>query len=496
MRSVRHFIKDESGVALMTVIGVIGVMTVLSLSAFAFAQSTLHTSVRVSNDTQAFQAANSGVDVALARIQQNGYGVADYPVTGTGGSGATYVATVTPENNSEYLCASTGTYKGRTETIRIKFFYLNIWNMNMAAGADNALGGGSVKGTTSVYGPFYVRGGVVLGSNSRIENGPLFINSGDLTITGSGSIGEAGDIDVYVTGAHPANGSKGMHARNISSSVPEISLPQVDAAYLSEKYMLAKTESVDNVVGYSDSGDVGYEATLLNPATYMTLDPPSDGVTNWYGTTTVKYRQRATGASAYYKAIGSDSGIGSVGAGTYPFTIGGASFGSWSGDGKYPGTKHDDFAYDDATNTLYVEGTVFIDGPLTIAEDVQYVGNGSLIANGNITLNGDFVAKTANLEADATHCVGLVTPGNIICDTGDSNNKSPNDPPNVAGAFFASKDWSMTRNVVVKGSVLAGSISFEHANQHLVTDPDLPSYLPRSMPGSGQSVLTKGAWVR
>jgi len=54
----------------------------------------------------------------------------------------------------------------------------------------------------------------------------------------------------------------------------------------------------------------------------------------------------------------------------------------------------------------------------------------------------------------------------------------------------------MSRNVVVKGSVLAGSITFSHANEHLVTDPDLPSYLPRAMPGNGQSVLTKGSWTR
>jgi hypothetical protein len=54
----------------------------------------------------------------------------------------------------------------------------------------------------------------------------------------------------------------------------------------------------------------------------------------------------------------------------------------------------------------------------------------------------------------------------------------------------------MAGNLLVKGSVLAGSISFTHANEHLVTDPNLPGFLPKSMPGAGQYILTKGAWVR
>ncbi len=485
---VREMLRDDSGVAMVAVIGVIVVMTIIAIAAYSVASQNLTTSVRVTRDTQAFQAANSGIDRALARIQVNGYRDTDYPLSGTlSTTQASYVATVQPTANSEFLCTSTGTdASGQKETITVKFFYLNMWNMNLAAGSNNSLGGGAVRGTTSVYGPFYVRGTVQLNSNSKIESGPLFIKGGSLFITGSGSIGENGPIDVYVTGSYPPVGSKGMNARSVSQSVPDISLPILDLGTMMESYNTAKTQSVDNVRGYSDSGVQGYECTGGSPLTYTTL------FASWT-------RPKAPGAASFYKVVGVDTSIGALGAGTHPLTIGGTgSWGSYPGDGHYPAAEpsHDDFMFNDSTNVLTVEGSVFIDGPLTINEDVTYRGNGTIICNGNITLNGDFVPATADRHPDAGHVVGLVTPGSIYCNAGDNNTKDPEGIPNVAGAFFSTKEWTMSRNVLVKGSVLAGGIEFQHANQHLVTDPDLPTYLPRGMPGSGNFILTKGAWVR
>jgi hypothetical protein len=481
----RAFRDDDSGVAMVTVMGVIALMTIISVTAFYFASQNLKDSTRVQRQTQAFQAANSGIDQALARIQANGYRTNDYPVTGTSSTNATFTATVAPTANSEYICTAIGTdASGQTETIKVKFFYLNMWNMNLAGGTNNALGGGSVKGTTSVYGPFYVRGGVALGSNSTIERGPLFIKGGDLTLSGSGSIGGIGAIDVYVTGAYPTPGSRGMNSRSVSQSVPDISLPVVDLGVMQADYDSAKTESSDNVQGYPDSGIPNRESTSGIPSTYQSM------FAGWT-------RPKAPGASSYYKVIGADDVIGALAGGTHPLTIGGTgSWGSYYGDGHYTLPSHDDFCFNDTTNVLTVEGTVFIDGPLTINEAVTYQGNGAIVCNGDITINGNLLPATSDSHPDAAHVVGLVTPGNMIVNAGDNNVKDPEGVPNIAGAFFTSKDFSMTKNVLVKGSVLAGSISFAHPNQHLVTDPNLPSYLPRGMPGAGNSILTKGSWVR
>jgi hypothetical protein len=260
-------------------------------------------------------------------------------------------------------------------------------------------------------------------------------------------------------------------------------------------YNQAKAESVDNKQGYADT-----TSTVTNLESKVTSAATQDPTTyTTYFSSSGWTRPKAPGAATCYKVIAADGGIGTLRSGTHALTIGGTgSWGSYSGDGHYTLTSHDDFAFNDTTNVLYVEGTVFVDGPVTMNEDIYFVGNGQIIANGNITVNGKFIASgTTKGYMDAYHSVGLVTPGSIIVNTNDSNVTDPASDPTITGALFASKDFSMTSNgLLVRGSVIAGSISFNHPNQHLVTDPDLPNFLPRGMPGNGQCILTKGSWVR
>lgn len=489
---LRSLCSDDSGMALFVVMAAILLVTVVASTAYVLSSQVLDESVRVQRQTSAFQAANSGADVALERIAKNGFSTADFPVEGVAVDGSTYTTNVTPSSNAEYVCQSVGVDpNGNTERITIRFFYLNLWNMNIASGAGDALGGGSVKGTTSVFGPFYVRGGVELGSNSTVERGPFFIKGGDLTLKGSGEIGgQEGPIDLYVTGGVSGKPAS-INVRSLSNSVPDIVLPAVDADYLAEKLTIAKSESIDNAQGDSESPPANLECQAGNPLTYTTMQPPSSAT--WT-------RPKAPGASAYYKVVGPDSQPSAVGAGSSALTIGGTgSWGSWSGDGRYTLTTRDDFTFDDTTNVLTVDGTVFIDGPLFINEAITYRGNGTIVCNGDITITDSWRPDTPgnNNYMDANHAVGLVTPGNIIV-IAKSNNlgKNPDEQPDLCGAFFASKDFSMSGNLLIKGSVLAGSISFKHANEHLVTDPNLPTFLPQGMPGAGSYILTKGAWTR
>jgi len=473
-RFCRTFAADDSGLVMFIVVAAMALVTVVAMAAFTLSQQSLADSVRVSQQTQAFQAANSGADVALALIQSNGFDTSMYPVTGTATDGSTYTADVVADTNAEYECVATGTDpSGKTETITVRFFYLNMWNMNLAAGAGDALGGGSVKGTTSVYGPFYVRGGVELGSSSNIEQGPFFIKDGDLSLTGNGQIGSAGAIDLYVTG-QASGKTQNMNLNRLSHSVPDVQLPAVDDAYLQDMYGNAKAESIDNVEGDGANPPSNVEATNGDPLTY----------------TTIVSRNKASATGSFYKAICADTGPAAAGTGTTGLTIGGT--GSW-------GAASDDFAFDDSTNVLTVRGTVFIDGPLTLNDDILYQGNGAIVCNGNITINRSWRPNRAanNYYMAATHVVGLVTPKNITYTDGSNNaGKDPTAQPDLCGPFFASKDFAMNGNVLVKGSVIAGSITFNHANEHLVTEPDLPSFLPKGMPGSGTYILTKGAWTR
>jgi Tfp pilus assembly protein PilX len=472
-------LKDDSGVAMVTVVGIILVMTVIAIAAFTLTMQSLADTTRVTNNTQAFQDANSGVDVALARMQESGWSASAPSLTGTTSDGGTYQASVVATSNDEYVCTSVGHDKtGSESTIIVKFFYLSIWNMEMANGSTQAMGGGTWHGNAGVQGPLYVWGNMSLSGNSSITVGPLFVRDGAVTVGGSGSLGTAANpINVYASAG--VQGSTKQVYASVSEEVPVINLPVLDLATLLSDYQTAQRQSIDNVEG--DSTTTNSECTSAGQTSYTTMLPPNSAT--WT-------RSRAGGASAYYKVVGNATGPSILdNNGATVFTIGGTSFGTWYGDGHTTvAGQHDDFAYDSVNHILYVEGTVFIDGPLTFATDVNYVGNGTLVVNGNVTFDGQFTPVAGNNpNASAQpYCVGIVTPGNITFTKGD-----------YTGAFFTSRIAELTTtNIIVTGSIIAGGLSFDKPNDVLIASPLLPSYLPRSMPGNGISVLTKGAWIR
>jgi Tfp pilus assembly protein PilE len=489
-------VRDDEGFTLVTVIGVMLIITILATSAYFASHQALQDTVRTARGVNAFQAANSGIDAALQRVSAHTYVAGDFPMTGELDDGSSYLVTVTPAGNSNYKCTSVGTDpKGGTATVQVSFFSLNYWNMDIGSG-QNALGGGSLHGTSSVYGPLYCRGGLTLPSNSEVKIGPLFVNVGSdptvrLQLQGSGTIGsQSQTVDVYCNGTTPSIGDNNFYVGTLSNAVPDIALPQVDSEYLTGEYGVAKAQSIDNVRGVLSTSSVTLEGEGGDPATYRTVQPPNSGV--WS-------RAKAVGASSYYKVVGDDSSWGPiVGSGTHPLVIADTSFGSWFGDGHTPTAGlHDDFAYDAANRILYVEGTVFIDGALLVSPAVKYRGNGKIVVNGPITVSNGLRPDTASGFMDSTHVLGLVTPADFNCSVQTGNDKGPEDVPDVCGAFFVGGGFKMTGNgVLVRGSILANEISFDHSNQHLVTEPFLPTYLPAGMPGKDGYILTKSQWAR
>jgi hypothetical protein len=166
--------------------------------------------------------------------------------------------------------------------------------------------------------------------------------------------------------------------------------------------------------------------------------------------------------------------------------------------------SYDDFAYDDATNRLYISGTVFVDGPVTISENMTYIGNGTIVANGPITVAGTLRPYGTNTQGEENKwALGLVTPGDIYV-TFNSNNNYANrtadeiraTQPDMAGAFFAQGTVHFSNNPLVRGSVIAGKIDSGGPNMCLVTNPLLPTYLPDSLPGVDRGLLMPGLWTR
>ena len=504
MHALRHALRTDDGVVMPLVIGIISVLTVISITSFALASNALQETTRTQGETVAFQIANAGVDAALEQIYRNGFESTNFPATGTI-AGGSYELEIVQLENSEYQLTSVGTDPtGFTETIIVRFFYINLWEMIFAAGNQESLtaGGGGINGNTNVTGPFYVRGSVEMSGGSYVHKGPFFVD-GTLTRQGNATLGTSDmPLKLYVSGAYPEPSAKAFYS-SVSQSVPRIDLPRFGTAELLEAAQKAQAESVDNGMGtpaWSGGENQETDPADPRPVHYTTVDPPNSG-----GFTRVYARQDNPTLHQYgYKYIGSGSEPSAPGAGTTGLVIGPTSFGAWYGNGYTVPEMNDDFAYDAANQILYVEGTVFVDGPLTIDRDVRYRGNGTIVVNGDVTIQGTlYPANTGSTDVERRkmgprHVLGIATPADVTVygDPFNSPFPSPTDPPKHAFALYSAGSVQWTTNNYFIGSIVAGHIHTGPNNVHMVTDPDLPEFLPDSLPGRDSPLLTKGAWAR
>lgn len=525
---------DESGVALVTVLGVMLVITVLAIGSYALATQALHESVRVEDETKAFRAASTGMERSLSTFSQeraNDMVASGDPEVGSTPDGS-YSVGLEYLGDNEYVLSSVGTgVDGSVSTVRQRFYFLDLWKMNLSTGSDALMSGSSaLHGTSSIVGPFYMRGDLEIQANMAVLEGPLFVKAGDITLKNSNSwLGMMTQpIKVYCDGdqipANEGNGSgkgTGVYISDRVRKVPAITLPPLTQAKMEEWADIAKNESTDNVMG---SGSVSnLESSDGHASSYTTMKPPS--------TNTWTRRKAMVGSSLPYKFYGPESGLVSpIGTGATHLVIGGTgSFGAWgsvtttdgvsvpagpAGASGYPANSYDDFAFDDANNILYISGTVFVDGKVTVNEDIKYIGNGTIVANNEIILNGNvrpyFPTGAANANAPGENnrwALGFVTPTNMKFTKGGNNPMAGTSAadreslrtlePNYAGAFYVGGTaWFPENNLLMRGTVLSSQMKFDKNNNILVTNPLLPEYLPDSLPGAGTGFLSPGLWSR
>lgn len=511
---------DDSGVAMITVLGVIAVITALAIGSYYLASESLNESLRVQDESSAFRVANSGLDSVLVTFT-DATAADDFPVTGSTPDGS-FVVSMEDLGGGEYRLTSEGTARdGSTEKVVQEFYYMNLWKMNFAGTGDQTLisGSGGLAGTSNIIGPFYMKGNLAIANNMSVLEGPLFVKNGSVSVGSSGALGDPDAfVKVFCDGAVPPNVSKGgaggVFVSSVSRSVPDITLPAISQEDLEQWATKAQAESIDNIKGYADRAPqvVNLETVSSPPSggDYVTMQPPNSST--WT-------RQKADNTNLNYKFIGAADGtIAAKGTGTHGLTIGGRTFGSWGsvvttdgvnlpGDGHYTlANSWDDIAYDDVNNILYIAGTVFVDGPLTLTEDMMYIGNGSIVCNGDITIDGELRPysndpSNGNRQGEANGwALGLVTPTDILCTASASNaynaETARTETPTLAGAFYAEGVVHFTSNVMMRGSVIAGRIDSDHPNMCLITNPLLPTYLPESLPGVDMGLLMPGLWTR
>lgn len=493
---------DDSGIALLLVLGAITLMIVVATGAFFLTSQTLFETQMADQHDAAFQAANSGVMVAFADLRSR---LSSRPSGGTwtgsvAASSAVYttVATLNAAQTA-YECTSTGTSRDGSSEVVVATFVVTARSASSLPWGNNVFyfagyTGGTLVGNGTMTGPFYVafpEGGQASldfgSSGGGFVDGPVFVENGSLTIKSS----PPSPIEVYSTGsvllAGTAKNRPDLIIDRGWDTAKRVPITLIDApSFLATSLQHATAQSSDNVMG--DTTVPNYEANPAGAAgsyTALATNPPNDRPAGWV-------RVRAPGAGEAYKVVSGN------------LTIGPAAWGSWSGDGHYPTTidLHDDWAYDSRDHVLYVEGTVYIDGDLTFdagGATITYVGNGTIACTGDVSVRSSVVPATAagsdgTPDPDPRHLLCIFAGGSL---TTDANNVQ------LTAACYTTGVLSVdANNDSLKGSFVAerGLAGLENGAR-ITAVPAVGTYVSPGMPvwgsgGASSPGLTMTGWRR
>jgi len=500
----RHRLRNDDGVAMITVIGVMMVVTVLAIGSYTLASQSLHDARRVQDQTRAFRAASAGLDIAMSTFEPGAFEAMEGATPD--GTYQVSLQEIPDGDAGEHELVSVGRgADGTTERVVQRFFYLNLWEMNFAGTGSQSLMSGSsgMNGSSNIYGPFYIRGNLAVEANMSVQGGPLFVKDGKLTTnSGASEIGLPDKpVRVYCDGE--VNVSKGsVYIEGPRPSVPDITLPKLTVEDLKISATKSQGESLDGVMGTGDPAPANLELASQGGSLYKYFGPAdvNDIAPLGQGATTLTLGGGGTSSGSWGRIDPPGSTIPAGGTTPYP--------------SEYAGV-HDDFAYlDNASgwDLLFISGTVYVDGPLVVNDDIMYIGNGTIIANGPITLHGRVrpyshttAPPTVNTVGEEMKwALGLVTPSSLTLYGKQSNPYTGNDPVAIrdypfdyAGAFYTDDVVRVPQPLTsMRGSILSNKMEFSSPNTDLVTNPLLPSYLPDSLPGGGEGILVPGLWSR
>ncbi len=491
----RRRLAKEDGVALIIALGVMGVLMIIGLAVATYVMATGQLVLRQKRSTMAIHTADAGVNEGIWVLQRTnndpttllGGGV--YDLTKTTSSGLTYHVSFSRPYATTMPYRWVITSDGYSKTMALKrrvqaeVDSYNVWDINFSGLSTNA--GGAVTGNVSIHGTFYVRGHFELSGSTQFRRGPLYVKteqsipgasggansiSGDLKLQGSAQVGDptgstdidgasVGPIDVYLDdeaiGTTPTNFY--YNTLTYGPNILDIQLPPLDSSVMQGYYYSADLNLDDASRlgnGVMDGSMPGYP---LASFTIGTSRPSfSYGPYNYVDSTGISH------------------------------------------SGGY-------FTWDTTNAVLRVDGTVFVDGPLTLgssSEDIVYTGKGTIVTNGDITLNTqlhpadntptDGVDDWAQIDANfpETYALGLVTMGTIAMDTqNDAGHRGMSGGVlrmHIMAAFYGKQQISVSKQVNFKGSMVSGMLDFMNVPD-LFTSPELSSNLPPSLPGSGSN---------
>lgn len=493
---------DDSGIAMVTAIGMGMVMTLLAVASLAIAVSNANFAARSRRSGQAFQTADEGFNLALSRIKN---GIAGnslrFDDTSTV-NGATYSVDIErpdPSRPTHYTATSTSTTSsGERRTVRASVDSFSVWDFEFSGAGTNSNtnGSGAINGNVEMHGPFYVRGDFPVSGSSEYHGGPAYIKrdpspgtvwsgapnnlnvtqSGNLWIKGSSGVGDqlvSADcfgmtkkpVDVYAEGGiYPLQGSYYPGVAITNTAVIDLQLPLVD----------------ENLMDYYYSAADFNTDTNANPGAIF---PGHDGIRNGGQSLTLD-------SSLSFKTINY----------TYQDRDGGASHSGGYFSWNYPPNLID------ASRTLHIDGTVFVDGPLVIgdpnnqAHPINYTGRGTIVVNGPITINQPL--KPADLTTfPASNVLGLVSNYTGTAQPSVEIQVKPSISltgcdAHVAAAIFGKRELKVSKDTTVVGSLVGGSLTFANLNGGgkaiVYSHTDLAANLPPKLPGTDRVTQVVG----
>jgi hypothetical protein len=470
MREKRSWLTpalDDSGSALLSVIGIMVVISVFAIAAFVIESGNLSQSQYERQRIQALNVAEAGIDAAFYKVTKVTPPMTlpfSFTIATADGTVTVKVTQGSTSSWTNIVASGASALNPKvTRTLSTEVFrFAGIWNMVFSSG--NGVGvpsNGHINGSASFYGAMYMNGDWPdSNGNSSYNGGAFYVHNGAIHLGGSSSIGSLGKVDLYCETTPTGSVTCTWHP-----NVPVIPLPTFGQSDLMNALAEAKAESIDGLMG--------------DPQTTETYNQENDTLANRSNIATgmpAAYAPR----SGFYKVIVSSSTV----------TIGGAeaSWGMPPTGTPYPKSP-DDFAWDATNRVLTVQGTVYIDAPSVVVDNVHFAGKGTIVCTHNVTIQNAFepysgtnltgrtVADGSNVYP-AINCLGFTTPETIS-----------EFSPNGFGVLYAGTVCTFNgggNGNAFHGACMSPTIDFgKHMDIWVPTT--IQANLPPSMPGNDPS---------
>jgi Tfp pilus assembly protein PilX len=450
--TLRKRFGDERGVALVTAIALLFVLSISVAAMLEFTASSNRNATLGHGSERAFSVAEAGLNDALSKLAADGTALAAGTTTVSDGSAtgtASYSATL---SDTIWTVTSTGSVPNptggspiaRTVTMQAKAFPTTttttngeIWKYVFTdAPVCTDL---SHNANSSVWSsPIYVKGNLCLSNNIDVTGSPVMVG-GTLTMNGGNSmIGSAGTpiAEAAILGgctSPPNPHTCGNPDRVYASSRPSVLDPDLDKPVFSP---------ADQLLWYHNA-QPGPAHTCNNLGGTLPPGGFDDGIYNASNVPNTSLASVNLTPSTAYDC---------------QFLVAGEVEGKIKWTPGSPGT-------------LEVKGNVYFDGNIDFSNstNAKYTGRGIIYATGRITFaNGAQLCVTTNCAStwDADQHLLLLVAGSPLSQITSPNGYaiSLSQGAKFQGAFMANGDYEQQNNAVTWASVVARWVSMSNSS--------------------------------